>query len=85
MEWDQDGETAIQAPSGGPKITWGGEPVAPKLGRNRLHLDLTPVAPSTIEAEVERLSARVATRVDAGCADGVGMSDPGGNEFCVMG
>ncbi|NYD41914.1 catechol 2,3-dioxygenase-like lactoylglutathione lyase family enzyme [Nocardioides panaciterrulae] len=85
LVWDQDGETAVQAPTGGPKITWGGEPVAPKLGRNRLHLDLTPSAPATIDAEVERLSALGATRVDAGCADGVGMADPGGNEFCVVG
>lgn len=84
LVWDQDGETAVQAPTGGPKITWGGEPVAPKLGRNRLHLDLRPSAPSTIDAEVERLLALGATRVDAGCADGVGMADPGGNEFCVV-
>ncbi|MGA8978486.1 MAG: VOC family protein [Pedococcus sp.] len=83
--WDQDGETAVQAPTGGPKITWGGEPVAPKLGRNRLHLDLAPCAPSTIDDEVERLLGLGATRVDAGCADGLGMADPGGNEFCVVG
>lgn len=85
LVWDQDGETAVQAPDGGPKITWGGEPVAPKLGRNRLHLDLTPSASSTVEAGVERLLALGATRADAGCADGAGMADPGGNEFCVVG
>ncbi|WP_236554508.1 VOC family protein [Nocardioides sp. AX2bis] len=85
LVWDQDGETAVQAPTGGPKLTWGGEPVAPKFGRNRLHLDLTPSAPSTTAAEVERLSALGASRVDAGCADGVGMADPGGNELCVVG
>ena len=27
---------------GGPKITWGGPPLAPKTGKNRLHLDLAP-------------------------------------------
>lgn len=85
LVWDQDGETAVQSPTGGPKITWGGEPVEPKLGRNRLHLDLTPSARSTIDAEVERLVALGASRVDAGCADGAGMVDPGGNEFCVVG
>lgn len=85
LVWDQDGETAVQSPSGGPKITWGGEPVEPKLGRNRLHFDLTPSAGSTIDAEVERLVALGAARVDAGCADGAGMVDPGGNEFCVVG
>lgn len=84
LVWDRDGETAVQAPTGGPKITWGGEPVAPKLGRNRLHLDLTPSAPSTIPAEVERLVALGATRVAAGCTDGVGLADPGGNEFCLV-
>ncbi len=83
--WDQDGETAVQSPTGGPKVTWGGEPVEPKLGRNRLHFDLTPSARSTIDAEVERLVALGASRVDAGCSDGAGMVDPGGNEFCVVG
>ena len=85
LVWDQDGETAVQAPTGGPKLTWGGEPVQPKLGRNRLHLDLAPSDASTVDAEVERLVALGASRVDAGCADGVGMADPGGNEFCVVG
>ena len=84
LVWDQEGETAVQAPTGGPKITWGSAPVAPKLGSNRLHLDLTPSAPSTIASEVERLEALGATHVDAGCADAVGMADPGGNEFCVV-
>lgn len=63
----------------------GGDPVAPTLGRNRLHLDLVPSAPSTLVAEVERLVALGASRVDVGCADGIGMADPGGNEFCVVG
>ena len=85
LVWDQDGETAVQSPVGGPKITWGGEPVAPKLGRNRLHLDLAPTTPSTLEGEVERLLALGASRGDAGCADGAGLADPGGNEFCVVG
>ena len=77
LVWDQDGETAVQAPIGGPKITWGGEPVAPKLGRNRLHLDLAPSPESTLDAEVERLLALGPRRAEAGCAEGVGMVDPG--------
>lgn len=84
LVWDVDGETAVQAPGGGPKLTWGGEPVATKLGRNRLHLDLTPRTPSTVDGEVERLLALGATRTGAGCVDGVGLADPGGNEFCVV-
>lgn len=84
LVWDQNGETAVQAPSGGPKITWGGEPVAPKLGRNRLHFDITPSARSTLEAEASRLFAGGARRIDDGCVDGIGMVDPGGNEFCLV-
>ncbi len=38
LVWDQDQETAIQSPSGGTKIAWAGPPVAPKTGKNRLHL-----------------------------------------------
>ena len=42
LVWDQDEETAIRAPDGtGPFITWG-PPVAPKIGKNRLHLDIAP-------------------------------------------
>lgn len=83
--WDQDGETAIQSPTGGPKLTWGGEPVHRKGGRNRLHLDLTPCDGSSSHDEVERLLALGASRVAAGCADAEGLADPGGNEFCVVG
>ena len=40
LVWDQDEETAIRAPDGtGPLITWG-PPLAPKVGKNRLHLDI---------------------------------------------
>ncbi|GAA1478020.1 VOC family protein [Nocardioides aestuarii] len=84
LVWDQDGETAVQAPWGGPKITWGGDPVAPKLGKNRLHLDLA-VVDSTPDGEVARLLALGATRTDVGCAGAVGLADPGGNELCVIG
>lgn len=85
LVWDVDGETAVQSPSGGPKVTWGGEPVAPKLGTNRLHLDVAPSTHSTVDAEVVRLLALGATRLDAVCPDGLGLTDPGGNEFCVVG
>ncbi|GAA0974310.1 VOC family protein [Nocardioides aquaticus] len=81
---DQAGETAVQAHRR-PEDHLGGDAVAPTLGRNRLHLDLVPSAPSTLVAEVERLVALGASRVDVRCADGIGMADPGGNEFCVVG
>ena len=85
LVWDQDQETAIQSPAGGTKIAWGGPPVQPKTGKNRLHLDLAPTADGDQQAEVERLVALGATRVDIGQGDvsWVVMADPGGNEFCV--
>ena len=64
LVWDQDDETAIRAPDGtGPFITWG-PPVAPKLGRNRLHLDIAPSDDVDQRAEVDRLVALGATRID---------------------
>ncbi|MFI6457363.1 VOC family protein [Streptosporangium amethystogenes] len=86
LVWDQDQETAIRSPHGGPKITWGGPPVAPKTGRNRLHFDLAPPTHDDQQAEVDRLVSLGATRIDIG-RRGVGrvlMADPDGNEFCVL-
>jgi predicted enzyme related to lactoylglutathione lyase len=86
LVWDQDQETAIRSPHGGPKITWGGPPVAPKTGRNRLHFDLVPPADGDQQAEVDRLVSLGATRIDIGQGDvpWVVMADPDGNEFCVL-
>ncbi|MDP9845461.1 VOC family protein [Streptosporangium lutulentum] len=86
LVWDQDQETAIRSPHGGPKITWGGPPVAPKTGRNRLHFDLAPPAHGDQQAEVDRLVALGATRLDVGRREAgqVVMADPDGNEFCVL-
>jgi Glyoxalase-like domain len=87
LVWDQDEETAIRAPDlTGPMITWGGPPLAPKVGKNRLHLDIAPPADSDQQAEVERLVALGATRIDIGQGDvsWVVMADPDGNEFCVL-
>ncbi|MFK0151649.1 VOC family protein [Streptomyces sp. NPDC090493] len=89
LVWDQDQETAIQSPDGGTKITWGGPPVAPKTGRNRLFLDLELPAHEDWETEVGRLISLGATRADGGGGaegdDGnrVPMLDPDGNEFVV--
>lgn len=87
LVWDQDEETAIRAPDGtGPLITWGGPPLPPKLGKNRLHLEVAPVDGAAQHAEVERLEELGATRVDIGQGDvdWVVMADPDGNEFCVL-
>ncbi|MET7378557.1 VOC family protein [Streptomyces sp. NPDC005526] len=91
LVWDQDQETAIRSPHGGPKITWGGPPVAPKTNRNRLHFDLVPPVPGERRAEIERLLSLGATRIDTvqedtgqDTADRVAMADPDGNEFCLL-
>jgi predicted enzyme related to lactoylglutathione lyase len=84
--WDQDEETAIRAPDGaGQFITWG-PPVAPKRGKNRLHLDVAPPPDGDQGAEVERLLSLGAQRIAAGPGEvsSVVMADPDDNEFCVL-
>ena len=87
LVWDQDEETAIRSPLGGPKITWGGPPLAAKTGKERLHFDLAAPAGGDQRAEVERLIELGATRVDIGQKDvsWVVLADPDGHEFCVLG
>ncbi|MBW5480955.1 VOC family protein [Streptomyces bambusae] len=87
LVWDQDQETAIQSPSGGTKITWGGPPVAPKTGTNRLYLELALPADADWETELARLTTLGATRTTP--AEGERdtaralLLDPDGNEFTV--
>jgi predicted enzyme related to lactoylglutathione lyase len=86
LVWDQDQETAIQSSHGGSKISWGGPPVAPKTGKNRLHFDIAPPAGGDQQAEVDRLVSLGATPIDIGQGEvsWVVMADPDGNEFCVL-
>jgi hypothetical protein len=86
LVWDQDQETAIQSPRGGPKITWGGPPLTPKTAKYRLHFDLAPPQGGDQHVEVERLVSLGASRVDIGQGDvsWVVMADPDGHEFCVL-
>ncbi|MDF3139994.1 MULTISPECIES: VOC family protein [unclassified Streptomyces] len=55
-----------------------------KQGKSRLHLDFVP---DDQAAEVARLEAHGAKRVDIGQGDQpwVVMADPEGNEFCILG
>ena len=55
-----------------------------KSGKSRLHLDFRP---DDRDAEVARLVAHGAERVDIGQGDvsWVVLADPEGNEFCVLG
>lgn len=79
LNWDQDGETSINPPGGGTKISWGGPPVEAKHGRNHEWPDLVA---DDLEAEVARLLALGATRL--GERDGaVELADPEGNELRV--
>jgi hypothetical protein len=59
-----------------------------KTVKNRLHIDLAPPADGDQAAEVKRLQALGARRVDVGQDSGtvswVVMADPEGNEFCVL-
>jgi predicted enzyme related to lactoylglutathione lyase len=55
-----------------------------KAGKNRLHFDLRP---DDQAVEVARVEALGATRADVGQAPDAGwvvMTDPEGNEFCVL-
>ena len=56
-----------------------------KSVKNRLHLDVSP--PSTMQAEVDRLAeagAAIVRRVDEHGSSWTVLTDPEGNEFCVL-
>ncbi len=58
----------------------------PKIVKDRLHLDVRPFADDDQAAEVERLVALGARRIDVGQREvtWVVLADPEGNEFCVL-
>jgi hypothetical protein len=87
--YDTADEVVLEPPEGSPQ-----DGVAPdllflrvpdaKAGKNRLHLDLRP---GDQEAEVARLEGLGARRADVGQGPEVTwvvMTDPEGNEFCVL-
>jgi hypothetical protein len=57
-----------------------------KTVKNRLHLDLAPHTTDDRDAEIARLVAMGARRVDVGQGDAgfEVLADPEGNEFCVL-
>ena len=85
LVWDQDQETAIRSPHGGPKITWGGPPFTAKVGQNRWHFDVVSNHESQ-GSEVDRLVSLGASRTVIGTDNDseVVLADPDGNEFCVL-
>ena len=85
LVWDQNQETAIRSPHGGPKITWGGPPLMPRVGRNRLRFELVPPVHGDPRAEVGRLVSLGARLLGSGPgeADRFVLADPDGNEFSL--
>jgi hypothetical protein len=58
-----------------------------KTVKNRLHIDLAPHTSDDRDAEIARLLARGAALADVGQPDTVPwtvLTDPEGNEFCVL-
>ena len=87
LVWDQNQETSIRSPLGGPKVSWGGTPLLPKTEtKYRMHFDIAPPADGDQQTEVDRLVSLGATRIDIGQGDvsWVVMADPDGHEFCVL-
>ena len=86
LVWDQDDETAIQAADGsGPKITWSGRPLMPKLGDERFHFHVAPT-PGTRAPAARSPTRAGATRLDIGhaCPAAIVLADVDGNEFCLV-
>ena len=81
LVWDEDGETAVQSPYGGSKLTWGGPPVAPKHGRNRLRWVLESELP--LPEAADRLLTLGAVALTAEPTR-VELADPEGNEFVLV-
>jgi predicted enzyme related to lactoylglutathione lyase len=86
---DSADEVALEPPVGSPEegvspdILFLRVP-EPKAVKNRLHIDLRP---DDQAVEVARLEGLGATRTSVGQGDGVTwvvMTDPDGNEFCVL-
>ncbi|MEX2394790.1 MAG: VOC family protein [Actinomycetota bacterium] len=70
----------------GQHIVFGGGDPSPKVGKNRVHIDVAPPVGGSIDDETERLIALGATRVDIGqgVVPWTVLADPEGNEFCIL-
>lgn len=90
LDWertDEDPDGAVEIGAAGdakPTIVF--VPVDdPKLGKNRVHLDVNPTGCDQAE-ELARLRALGAVEVDVGQGEQrwVVLADPEGNEFCLL-
>lgn len=77
LVWDEDGETAIRSPRGDLLLAWGGEPVNPKRGTNRLRPELVADDLDAEVARLEQLGARRMSQTDGS----VTLADPDDNEL----
>ena len=90
LVWDQDEETAIQAPDGsGPKVQWSGRPLMPKSRKERIHLHVAPDGDTSVDAALYRLVSLGATRLDDddirhACPGAIALADVDGNELCLV-
>jgi predicted enzyme related to lactoylglutathione lyase len=89
LEWnivdEEDDVVEIADPSGLSRPVLFVVVPEPKSVKNRLHMDIRPSG--SMKAEVTRLESAGATRlrrVDEGGSFWTVMSDPEGNEFCVL-
>ena len=95
LDEEEDGVVTIGAPASAdeqprpgpvpPTLTFARVPEG-KVGKNRLHLDLSP-SDQDQDAEVRRvleLGARHADVGQAGDEPWVCLADPEGNEFCIL-
>ena len=96
LDEEEDGVVTIGAPASAdeqprpgpvpPTLTFARVPEG-KVGKNRLHLDLSP-SDQDQDAEVRRvleLGARHADVGQTGDEPWVCLADPEGNEFCILG
>lgn len=80
LVWDHDEETAIQAPSGGTKITWSGPPLMSRTGRDRVRLVVSTTG--DLEVAAAQLEGWGATRAhEPSTGPERTLLDPDGNEF----
>ncbi len=80
-------EVVVEPPEGEPGIALVIVPVDdPKVGKNRIHLDLSSDSPEHQAELVERVRRAGATPVDIGqgAVPWVVLADPDGNEFCIL-
>ncbi|OLF08646.1 hypothetical protein BLA60_21710 [Actinophytocola xinjiangensis] len=76
--------TSLRAPDGrGPWLEFL-RGTDPRVGKNRVHLDVAPTPGGSIAAEVERFTALGATPAEPGPHPWRTLTDPEGNEFCVL-